>query len=720
MILAEASAPSASLRRLAKVYGVELSYADVAKQRHFTSAEGVLAALRALGAPIESEDDVPAALRQRRREMWTQMIGPAAVAWDGAPPALDVRLPASASGKLDVELTLENGETKRWTADVTRLRSTGSAKVDGAQFVARALPLKAKRLPDGYHRLLVRHGRATAECLVISAPTKCYTGTAGERDWGVFLPLYALHSERSWGSGNFGDLGRLADWTAELGGRTVSTLPLFAAFLDEPFVPSPYSPVSRLFWNEFYLDVGASPDFEGSPAAQKIVGSPEFQREVEALRREETVDYKHGMALKRRVLEELAKACFEAPERVRGLRKFVRERPAVEDYARFRAVVEERRETWSSWPERLRDGRIDEGDYDDEARGYHLYVQYLAHEQLTALHEKASGQSVRLLFDLALGVDSDGYDVWREPEVFARELSAGAPPDSLFGLGQNWGFPPAHPDHMRRQGYRYFRSVIGNLLRYGRVLRMDHVMGLHHMYCIPHGMDARHGVYVRFPAEEMYAVLSLESHRHEALIVGEDLGTVPSYVRTAMSRHAVHRTYVMQYEAWPGSKEPLPEPKRLSVAALNTHDMPPFAAYWQGLDTDDRLDLGLLTEEQAEEERRRMAKTRQAIVRELQRRKLLGPGEPTIEDVEKALLVTLGRSRAHVVLTNLEDLWCETRPQNVPGTTEERVNWRRKARYSLEEMQKLPGVTGTLRALDEARTGKLRRESRSLQPRRMR
>ena len=703
MILAEAAAPSAALRRLAKLYGVELSYADASNERRFTSPEGVLAALRALGAPVVGEDDVLDALRQRQRDLWTQLIEPAAVARDGVPPAIEVRLPGSAGGKLEVELTVEGSETTRWTADIARLPSVRSAKVDGEQFVSRALKLRTKRLPDGYHRLSVRHRSSTAECLVISAPTKCYAGATSERDWGVFLPLYALHSRRSWGSGDFGDLGRLADWTAELGGRTVSTLPLLAAFLDEPFMPSPYSPVSRLFWNEFYLDVSASPDLEASPAAQKIVASPEFRREVESLRRQETVDYKRGMALKRRILKELAKTCFEAPERVRGLRKFVRERPAVEDYARFRAVVEKRRATWQHWPERLRDGRIDDGDYDDEARRYHLYVQFLAHEQLTALQAKTSAAGLRLHFDLALGSDSSGYDVWRERDVFARELSTGAPPDSLFGLGQNWGFPPAHPQNMRRQGYRYFRAVIANLLRYGRILRLDHVMGLHHLYCVPQGMDARHGVYVRFPAEELYAVLSLESHRHEALIVGEDLGTVPSYVRTAMTRHAVHRTYVMQYESYPSAQDPLPEPKRLSMAALNTHDMPPFAAYWRGLDTDDRLDLGLLTEAQADQERRRMAKMRAAIIRELRRRKLLGPEEPTVAEVARALLVALGKSRAHVVVTNLEDLWCETRPQNVPGTTEERVNWRRKARHSLEELQTSFGVNETLGALDEAR-----------------
>ena len=347
MILAEASAPSANLRRLAKLYGVELSYVDASNHRQFTSVEGVLAALRALGAPVQNENDLSTALRQRQRELWMRLIEPVAVAWDGAAPVLELRLPAAVSGKLEVELIREDGETTRWTGDIARLRATATAKVDGEQFVARELRLKARRLPNGYHRLSVRHGRANADCLIVSAPTKCYTGATGERHWGVFLPLYALHSERSWGSGDFGDLGRLADWTADLGGRTVSTLPLFAQFLDRPFVPSPYEPVTRLFWNEFYLDVNSSPDLDQSPAAQKIVASPEFRREVEALRREDIVDYKRGMALKRRVLEELAKACFETPERVRGLRKFVRERPQAEDYARFRAVVEKRRgETW--------------------------------------------------------------------------------------------------------------------------------------------------------------------------------------------------------------------------------------------------------------------------------------------------------------------------------------------------------------------------------------
>ena len=711
MTVTELHAPSAALRRLAKLYGVERSYTDAARQRQeSTSAESLVDALRALGADVEGKGDIDDALRHRQRELLSRLVEPVTVAWDGTPPEIKVRLPAGAGSTIEAELALEGGEARRWTAAVESLPATGRARIRRDQFVSRTLPLKVRRLPQGYHRLTVRVGRESAECLVISAPRKAYTGELGEKPgWGVFLPLYALHSQRSWGCGDFTDLARLAEWTAEMGGTTVSTLPLLAAFLDEPFEPSPYAPASRLFWNEFFLDVTAAPELANCEPARKIVASAEFGKEIESLQREETVDYTRVMSLKSRVLAELARSCFDgAPERHRALRQFVRERPAVEDYARFRAVVERRGESWPNWQEPLRGGRIDEGDYDEEARRYHLYVQLLAHEQLTALCQASA--NVRLYFDLPVGSSGNSYDVWRERDVFATQLSAGAPPDALFSLGQDWGFPPMHPDKLRQQGYRYYRAIIGNLLRYGRVLRMDHVMGLHHMYCVPRGRDARHGVYVRFPAEEMYAILSLESHKHRALIVGEDLGTVPGYVHTAMSRHAIHRTYVVQYEATPGAADPQPAPRSLSVAALNTHDMPPFAAYWQGLDTDDRVDLGLMDEQQAVKERQSSGQTREAIKWKLRARKLVGEGEPSAGEVTRALLRYLGESRAHFVLANLEDIWGETRPQNVPGTTDERVNWRRKARYSLEDMRQLPEVTGTLRSLDEARRQGRRRK----------
>ncbi|HEY8766904.1 MAG TPA: 4-alpha-glucanotransferase, partial [Dehalococcoidia bacterium] len=227
MTVTELHAPSAALRRLAKLYGVERSYTDAARQRQeSTSAESLVDALRALGADVEGKGDIDDALRHRQRELLSRLVEPVTVAWDGTPPEIKVRLPAGAGSTIEAELALEGGEARRWTAAVESLPATGRARIRRDQFVSRTLPLKVRRLPQGYHRLTVRVGRESAECLVISAPRKAYTGELGEKPgWGVFLPLYALHSQRSWGCGDFTDLARLAEWTAEMGGTTVSTLP---------------------------------------------------------------------------------------------------------------------------------------------------------------------------------------------------------------------------------------------------------------------------------------------------------------------------------------------------------------------------------------------------------------------------------------------------------------------------------------------------------------
>jgi 4-alpha-glucanotransferase len=170
-----------------------------------------------------------------------------------------------------------------------------------------------------------------------------------------------------------------------------------------------------------------------------------------------------------------------------------------------------------------------------------------------------------------------------------------------------------------------------------------------------------------------------------------------------MSRHGAHRTYVVQYELDPDAAEPLRPPRRLSVASLNTHDMPQFAAFWEGSDIDDRLDLGLLSEKQARAESAGRKQARAAVIARLRATGALKSSRPGAVEVLKALLSALGRSQAGVVLANLEDLWGETAPQNTPGTSTERVNWRRRARYSLEDAKALPVVTDTLGALASAR-----------------
>jgi 4-alpha-glucanotransferase len=689
------------LRQLADSYGVEHGYHDDLKRWHDAEPESILAVLRLLGASLHGVGDVQSALRERKQSLWRRPLEPVRVAWDGHTPGALLRLPAKDStAHLDCRIDYESGESKTWNCTANMFHAVEGADVEGVAYEARRLTLPAP-LPLGWHKLTVQWKGDKAECTLLSAPTRAYGPDKMMHTWGVFLPLYALRTARDWGTGDFTDLGNLIDWVQNQGGGIVGTLPLLAAYLDKPLEPSPYSPASRLFWNELYIDPRQAAEFT---AAQGVVNSRSFAVERDALRTMPLVDYKRTAALKRRVLEEMSRAFFAKPGHTSpALQRFIDTHPRVKDYARFRAVVEKRGESWWTWPERLRDGAIEDGDYDESARRYHLYVQWLADAQVSALAERAGKRGPGLYLDLPLGVNPDGYDVWSDREAFAVGASAGAPPDSFFTLGQDWGFPPLHPENLRATGYRYLRDVLKHHFQYAGVLRIDHLMGLHHFYWVPRELGATKGVYVRTPSEEWYATFCLESNRNKCALVGEDLGTVPPDVRPAMARHNVHRLYLGQFEMKPDRNDPFTWVPGGSVASLNSHDLPTFAAFWKDEDIADRQSQGLIDEETAHRERDYRRHLREAVLEKLRQEGRIG-WDADVQWILRACLTHMAQyGEPLFVLSNLEDLWLSREPQNRPGTTwTQQPNWQTKATHSLEELDELPGLRDTLRALDEA------------------
>jgi 4-alpha-glucanotransferase len=299
-----------------------------------------------------------------------------------------------------------------------------------------------------------------------------------------------------------------------------------------------------------------------------------------------------------------------------------------------------------------------------------------------------------LYLDFPLGVNPNGYDAQKYASSFAKNVSAGAPPDLFFTKGQNWGFAPFDPDAIREQHYDYFRAAIAHHASHAGVLRIDHVMGLHRLFWIPRGADPKDGVYVRYPEDELYAILCVESNRHRCAIVGEDLGTVPRYVPATMKKHGLRRMSVVQYD-------PSGQPEKESVASVNTHDMPTFAGFWEGRDIDERVDEGLLDARGAREEREKREQVCAALRKFLKARGLLQNGGGTVRGTLEALLRFLAASSAEIVLVNLEDLWLETEPQNRPGLPER--SWRQKFMWTLDEAQRDPDVTRALREVSEAR-----------------
>ncbi len=694
------------LQKLAHLYGIQTSYYDVTHHRNYASAESLLAVLKVLNAPVENYRDILSALRERRYQIYQKPLQPIIVAWNGQLKSTEITLPyAQSNCSVQCHLNLENGEKKQWILRLSDGELSATEDLEGSRFITIKIPLLIT-LPIGYHQLVIELEGKLHESLIISAPTKAYSYPQDTqiRKWGIFTPLYSLHSHESWGAGSYSDLNKLKVWAKGMGSQVIATLPLLPTFMDYIYNPSPYLPVSRLLWNEFFLDINKVQRLHNYLPTKDIIESASFQNEINLLNNLELVDYRRQMALKRTVLEEFSRNFFsEETELKEDLYQFVKASPNAEDYACFRATGEKQGTTWRSWPQRLKKGLLAESDYDLANKHYHLYVQWLAHKQMSDITRGEKKDVVLLYLDLPVGVHPDGYDVWHERDIFITGASAGAPPDTLFTKGQNWGFPPLNPQTIREQKYQYVVNYLRHHLKHASILRIDHVMGLHRLFCIPAGLKSSQGVYIRYNAEEFYAILSLESRRHKVILVGEDLGTVPSYVRSSMKKHGLYNMYVAHYELASNIQNGLPQPHAYSVASLNTHDMPPFAALWQGLDIDERLGFGFLDTSGAEKERNERDDLKQVLLHFLRVKGLLGLYQKSTISVLKACLYFLAASPVQLLLVNLEDLWLETKSQNIPSTNTEHPNWQRKMRYCLEDIFQKPQVTDILNSINKIR-----------------
>lgn len=705
-----------ALEDTATLYGVETARVDDAGRRRTPPEAVLLAVLSRLGAPLAAVTDAEDAARERRREIWRRTCPPVRVATQGAPPSVPLRLPADrARGPLAWTLVCDGGAgLRRGEVRVESLGLAGGSTVDGERFEIRRLELPAD-LPIGFHRLTLRHGAAEHRGRVIVSPERVWRSERLRRSWGVFHPLYGLRDERRAGVGDFRTLAAALDWTAVRGGTVFGTTPLCAGFAEPlPVDPSPYRPASRLFWDDRYIDLESAPGFAAARAAGELSGLEELTD-----RRSDTfVPWDEISAAQDRALGGLARRFFDAGgAREPGFRRFLAARPRVADFARFQAARAAHGVDWRAWPEPARSGRLDEGALDGRIVRRHLYGQWVAARQIGELAAREWDRGAGLYLDIPLGTDANGYDVWRYREQFVDDVSTGAPPDDFFRGGQDWGLPPLHPQRMRENGFEYFASVLRHSMEPAAIVRLDHVMQLHRLYWIPDGTDPMDGVYVRYPADELAAVVAIESQRALCDVAGEDLGTVPEAVRELMERRGIRRTHVLGFDLGRAAEVPPPalfDVPAGGVATIGTHDMMPLAGLREGRDLDEREALRLLREDEAARHREARAEAFRrldarfgveaaaAVGPEAERgRQVADSGcDPLLEP----LLAGLGASAAGLVIVALDDLFGVRQPQNVPGTVGDRPNWRRRLPARLGEG--LPeSARKALAALRQARHG---------------
>jgi 4-alpha-glucanotransferase len=520
-------------------------------------------------------------------------------------------------------------------------------------------------LPLGYHD--------THHALIVSAPWRAVSITRPRS--GVYAPTYALATSRRNDVGDLAALRQLFDWVHDHGGDTLLTLPLLATF---PDVASPYSPVSRLFWNELHLPFHSPTPPPHNPGP--IEGTP-------------LIDYPAAFDRAHAALRQQVATLTR--DRRAALDEYLRQSPTTVEYAQFRAMGERYGRDWRRWPDNA-------GEIDRATVEMHAYAQWCMHEELLALRDHISARGGLLGLDLPLGTHPDGFDAWSRRDQFARDISVGAPPDMFFPSGQNWGFAPQLVDAAIASGHEYFIECVRNHLRHSSLLRIDHVMQFRRLYWIPDGFSATEGVYVKYPFEHYLAILCLESHLAEVPIVGENLGIVPAEVDDALETHGLLGTWVA-YGAIDGVRNgrSLDEPASWALAAVNTHDMPTYRGFVAGADLQVRFDFGLIDRDELTTLRTERTDDVQAAAARLRDAGWLDDRD--LDDpaaVYRALLRSLAASDAPIVLANLEDLWGETEQQNVPGTTVERPNWRRLTHPRVDELDDDPSIGATF---EEAR-----------------
>ncbi len=714
-----------ALARAAEAWGVEAEYWDIWGKHHVPSPETRQAVLRSFGVACDTREDLDRALEARLWEEWSRLAPATIVAGAGPPVEIALSIPEElAGGELRVEIRWEDGANESVRLPVAALPSVVRAELRGRRFARRTLALPfAPRL--GYHELHIAVRASgceeTSMTSLILGPEQAWLSPRieqGGRAAGLAVSLYGLRSERNWGCGDFTDLERLAGWCAGTAGVGFIALnPLHAIANRQPFNTSPYLPVSIFYRNPLYIDVERVNGFESSRWARRMLASPEVQAEIRALRESEFVEYERVWRLKlvflRVLFRDFLRQWRENSPRARAFRAYIEaEGELLDHYARYCALDEwihrHNREIWiwPDWPEEYRDPASPAVEEFARRRWrlvlFYKFIQWQLDLQLARAQRHAldCGIEIGLYHDVALATDRCGSDLWAHRSFFVAGCRVGSPPDDFAPQGQDWAFPPPNTLAHRAGGYRLFVESIRKNLRHGGALRLDHVMRFFRLYWIPDGMTAATGAYVRESAEDLLRILALESVRHQVIVVGEDLGTVPDFIREALARYRILSYRLLFFEKDSGGEFKAPARyERAALVSATTHDLPTLAGFWTGRDIEARRAAGLLPDE---ESYRRQFESRVA-----EKQKLLdaafrlgllpaGHGRSARDlaeltgELHNALIGLLASTPSMLMALNQEDLTKETEQQNLPGSTWQYPNWRRKMRFSLEELESSP------------------------------
>ena len=671
------------LIQLAKLNGISTSYIDQLGTYVEIRDEVLVSVLAALGVDASSDEAIATSYELTKQRIADTLVEPTIVKFIGKESTTPIR---AKGHDVTLRLLLEDG-----TQYEGNLCMYLTPQADGS--LTFTLP---DDIPAGYHTLRVNAGPLHGEARLICAPARVPLppAIAEKQRWGWMAQMYSIRSAESWGVGDYGDLKLLLTDAAEKSHADFMLInPIHATAPVDPLEPSPYLPESRRFMNVTYIRPQDIEEYAGLDEKAKA--------EVERLHAEVAPDNDNADELdinsawwhKRQALQLVFKvprsaerqAAFEAFKEAAG--------PDLRAFAAWSVAFQVWGAPWeSTWfAETNRDSPEvaelirDHADMVD----FECWLQWIAAEQVTAAQTAAreSGMALGLMQDMAVGVHSLGADVWWNPERFAvGSVTVGCPPDFYNQQGQDWGQPPFNPNYLAKTGYGVYREMVHNMFSHAGAVRIDHVLGLFRLWWIPQGEGARGGAYVTYDYEAMIAILTIEASRVNGLVVGEDLGTVPDYVRTVLAEHGLLGCMVEWFarvDDSPNAGDPYADPadyRKYALASVTTHDLPPTAGYLQFEHVKLREQLHLLTgpveEFQASATAERQAMLDRLVESELITPEIAADVDNHIQEIVEAMHKMLLHSPSVLLQAALVDGVGETRAQNQPGTSSEYCNWR--------------------------------------------
>ena len=645
----------AKLERLAEAAGLLVEWRDYSDRPKTVSPETQRAVLAAMDVPANGDGEIADSL-----ERLSQVATPGYLTGEAG------RTIATAdSGR--ARLTLEDGETR---------------DVDPTGFVVDQ---------PGYHRLALGDREIGLAIAPRRAPGIADL-TRRPKAWAIAVQLYSLRGRSAAGFGDFRALAEFAGTAADAGADAIAISPVHALFTADPARFSPYAPSSRDFVNPLYADPALLGGDGGEPDGGDLVDWP--------------------VAARSRLTR--LRAAFDRFDGDERFERFVVEGgDALRSHALFEAIdnhvfANGGGSGWQAWPKALRDpGRPAVAafatEHEDDVR-FRLFLQWLAEESLARAQAQSreAGMAIGIISDMAVGIDPGGSHAWSRPSELIRGLTIGAPPDMFQTEGQGWGITGFSPIALAELGFEPYLRTLRAALRHAGGVRIDHALGLRRLWVIPDGAKPLDGVYLRYPLDDLLRLLALEAHRANAIVVGEDLGTVPEGLRERLAGHHLLGMSILNFERTDDGSYADPAGWRPVAAAMtSTHDMPPVAGWWRGRDLEWRRDLGIEVESEADR-----AKDRTALWDRAVRSGCAAGDEPPPDAPDAALDAAIGivaSAASELAIVPVEDMAGLVEAPNIPGTTDEHPNWRRRLADDADTLFGAPAVRRRADILNEAR-----------------